>query len=236
MEIKGVAGFSLADWDGKISAVLFLPKCNFRCPFCYNVTLVLHPEKKETIYFERVKEYLKKQKDWIDGVCITGGEPTLHSDLPDLCSELKEMGFLIKADTNGTNPAMIKELIEKELVDYAALDIKAPLTVEKYSQAVGVSAENLLGKVKETIEILMRAKIDYEFRTTVVPTIHEKKDIENICRGIKGCKKYVLQNFDVSLGKETLDSRFSKLKPFTSEEMNTYLAIAQRFILNARLR
>ena len=236
MMIKGVVSFSLADWDGKISYVIFLPNCNFRCPFCHNGILVLHPEKRETIYFERVRDYLKKQRDWIDGVCITGGEPTLHSDLPNLCSELKGMGFLIKVDTNGTNPVMIKELIEKGLIDYVALDIKAPLTSEKYSKAVGVNAENLLKKVKKTVEILMGAKIDYEFRTTVVPTIHEKKDIEDICQKIKGCKKYVLQKFDVSLGKETLDSEFKKLKPFTSQEMNTFLEIAQRYIPNARLR
>jgi pyruvate formate lyase activating enzyme len=236
MEIKGVIDLSLADWDGKVSSVLFLPRCNFRCPFCQNHALVLHPEKEETIPFERVANYLKKQRNWIDGVCITGGEPTLHSDLPDLCSKLKEMGFMVKVDTNGTNPTMVKELIEKELVDYIALDVKAPLTVEKYPRAIGVNAEKLLGKVKETIRILVGSKMDYEFRTTVVPTIHEEKDIEEICHGIKGCKKYVLQKFDVSLGKTILDPEFSKLKPFTSEEMSMLLAVAQKFLPNAKLR
>jgi len=236
MEIKGVIDLSLTDWDGKVSSVLFLPYCNFRCPFCQNPALVLHPEREETISFERVEDYLKKQRGWIDGVCITGGEPTLHSDLPDLCSKLKEMGFLVKIDTNGTNPTMVEGLIEKELVDYIALDIKAPLTVEKYSEAIGIDAEKLLGKVKETVRILMGSKMDYEFRTTVVPTIHEEEDIEEICRGIKGCKKYVLQKFDVSLGKTTLNPDFSKLKPFTEEEMKTFLTIAQKILPNAKLR
>ena len=235
-EIKGVIDISLADWDGKVSSVLFLPYCNFRCPFCQNSALVLHPEKEETILFERVENYLKKQRNWLDGVCITGGEPTLHGDLPDLCSKLKEMGFLVKIDTNGTNPMMVKELIENGLVDYIALDIKAPLTVEKYSKAIGVNAEKLLGRVKETARMLMESKMDYEFRTTVVPTLHEKKDIEEICRGIKGCKKYVLQKFDVSLGKTTLDPEFSKLKPFTNEEMNMFLAVAEKFLSNVKLR
>jgi len=235
-EIKGVIDLSLADWDGKVSSVLFLPNCNFRCPFCQNPALVLHPEKEETVPFERVENYLKKQRNWIDGVCITGGEPTLHSDLPDLCSKLKEMGFLVKVDTNGTNPTMVKELIEKGLVDYIALDIKAPLNVKKYSKAIGVNAEKLLGKVEETMRILMGSKMDYEFRTTVVPTLHEEKDIEEICRGIKGCRKYVLQRFDVSLGKKTLDPAFSKLKPFTSEEMSMFLAVAQKFLPNVKLR
>ena len=236
MEIKGFINLSLVDWDGKLSSVIFLPNCNFRCPFCYNSILVLHPERGETIPFERVEDYLKKQRSWIDGVCITGGEPTLHSDLPDLCSKLKGMGFLVKVDTNGANPTMVKELMEKGLVDYIAVDIKAPLTVEKYSKATGISAEKFLGKVEETIRILTGSKIDYEFRTTVVPTLHEEEDIKEICDGIKGCKKYVLQRFDISLGKTTIDPDFSKLKPFTDEEMKTFLTIAQKFLPNVKIR
>jgi pyruvate formate lyase activating enzyme len=237
MDIKGAIDLSFVDWDGKVSFVLFLSHCNFRCPFCHNAALVLHPEKAETTPFERVETYLNKRRNWIDGVCITGGEPTLHRDLPELCSKLKKMGFLIKIDTNGTNPAMVKGLIEKGLVDYIAMDIKAPLTVKKYSKAIGVNAEKFLGKVKETVETLLRSGVDYEFRTTVVPTIHKKKeDIEEICRSIKGCKKYVLQKFDVSLGKETLDPDFRKLKPFTDEEMQTLLTIAKKFLPNTKLR
>ena len=146
MEIKGFVDLSLVDWDGKLSCVIFLPNCNFRCPFCHNTTLVLHPERGETIPFERVEDYLNKQKDWLDGVCITGGEPTLHNDLPDLCSKLKEIGFLVKVDTNGTNPTMMKELMNKSLINYIAMDIKAPLTAEKYSKATGINAKKLLGK------------------------------------------------------------------------------------------
>ncbi len=236
MEIKGFVNLSLVDWDGKISSVIFLPNCNFRCPFCHNTTLVLHPEKGETVPFERVEDYLKKQKSWIDGVCITGGEPTLHRDLPDLCSKFKEMAFLVKVDTNGTNPVMMKELMDRRLIDYVAVDIKAPLTVEKYSKAIGVNAEKLLGKVKETVKMLMGSKMDYEFRTTVVPTLHGEEDIKEICGGVKGCRKYVLQKFDVSLGKTTIDPDFSKLKPFTDDEMKTFLIIAQGLLPNVKLR
>jgi len=236
MEIKGFINLSLVDWDGKLSSVLFVPNCNFRCPFCYNSTLVLHPERVETVPFERVEDYLKKQRSWIDGICITGGEPTLHKDLPDLCSKLKKMGFLVKIDTNGTNPTMMKELMDKGLMDYIALDIKAPLTVEKYSRATGINAEKLLEKVKETIKILLGSKMDYEFRTTVVPTLHEEEDIKEICNGVKGCKKYVLQKFGLSLGKTTIDPEFSKLKPFTDKEMKTFLAIAREIVPNAKLR
>jgi pyruvate formate lyase activating enzyme len=156
--------------------------------------------------------------------------------LPDLCSKIKRLGFSVKVDTNGTNPVMVKELIEKGLVDYIALDIKAPLMVEKYSRVTGIDAERLLGKVKETVETLLRSRVDYEFRTTVVPTLHVKGDIEEICRSIKGCKKYVLQKFDVSLGKETLNPDFNRLKPFADEEMRTFLTVAKKFLPNTKLR
>jgi pyruvate formate lyase activating enzyme len=236
VEIKGFIDLSLVDWDGKLSSVIFLPNCNFRCPFCYNSTLVLHPKRVETIPFERVEDHLKKQRGWIDGVCITGGEPMLHSGLPDFCSKLKEMGFMVKVDTNGTNPMMVKELMERGLIDYIAVDIKAPLTVEKYSKATGISAEKLLGKVEETVKILLGSKMGYEFRTTVVPTLHEEEDIKEICDGVKGCKKYVLQKFDIGLGKTTIDPEFSKLKPFTDEEMKRFLTIAQEILPNVKLR
>lgn len=234
MEIKGVIDVSLVDWDGKVSSVFFLPRCNFRCPFCYNTALVLHPEMEETTPFERVEEYLKKQRGWIDGVCITGGEPTLHSDLPDLCSKLKEIGLQVKVDTNGTNPAAVRGLIEKEVVDYIALDIKAPLIVEKYSKATGVNAEKLLGRVKETVGILMRSENDYEFRTTVVPTLHKEEDITEICRSIEGCKKYVLQRFRAE--SETINPEFSKMKPLTDGEMSRFLTAAQKILPHAKLR
>ena len=169
-------------------------------------------------------------------MCITGGEPTLHSDLPDLCSKLKEMGFLVKVDTNGTNPLMVKELMDGGFVDYVAVDIKAPLTGEKYSKATGINAEKLLENVEKTIKILLKSKMDYEFRTTVVPTLHEEEDIKEICDGLKGCKRYVLQKFDVSLGKTTIDPDFSKLKPFTDEKMKTFLTIAQELLPNVKLR
>ena len=236
MDIKGFVDVSFVDWDSKIAAVIFLPNCNFRCPFCHNGNLVSNPEKSETIPFEQVENQLKRHRGWIDGVCITGGEPTLHADLPELCSKIKKMGFQVKLDTNGTNPTLLKQLLKKGLIDYVAMDIKAPLTVQKYSKACGVDAERLLENVKESIETLMESSIDYEFRTTVVPTIHDVEDIKQICRSLVGCKKYVLQNFDVSLGKETLNQEFMKLKPFTEEEMENVLAVTQKLISHTKLR
>ena len=236
MDIKGFIDVSFVDWDGKIASVIFLPKCNFLCPFCHNLNLVFNPEKLDTIPFEEIKNQLEGQRGWIDGVCITGGEPTLHSNLPELCSLLKGMGFLVKLDTNGTNPALLKKLIEKALIDYVAMDIKAPLTVENYSKASGVNAEEMLENVKASIETLLESTMDYEFRTTVVPTLHDLESIKQICRSLKGCKKYVLQKFDVSLGKETINPEFMKLKPFTDEEMQKFLAAAQQLIPNSKLR
>ena len=235
MEIKGFIDVSFVDWDGKLSSVIFLPSCNFRCPFCHNANLVLHPEKLETIPFEYVKDQLKKQMGWIDGVCVTGGEPTLHKSLPELCSRLKKMGFLVKVDTNGTNPTMLKELIDRGLVDYIAMDIKAPLTGKKYSKATDINAEKMLGKVKESIKLLLGSNMDYEFRTTVVPTLHDEEDIKQICLSLRGCRKYVLQRFDVSLGKTTINPDFMS-KTLTEEEMQKFLTKAQKFLPNAKLR
>ena len=235
MDVKGFVDFSFVDWDGKISSVIFLPNCNFRCPFCHNVNLVLNPEKLETIPLEYIENQLTKQKGWTDGVCITGGEPTLHSSLPELCFRIKNMGFLVKLDTNGTNPTMLKELIDRKLLDYVAMDIKAPLTVKKYSKATGVNVESLLENVKESIRLLLESSIDYEFRTTVVPTIHDLDDIKQVCRSLKGCKKYVLQKFDVSIGQTVIDPDFMS-KSLTEEEMQKFLTIAQKFIPNAKRR
>ena len=177
MEIKGFVDISLVDWDEKVSSTIFLANCNMRCPFCYNTALVVYPEKLRTIPFEEIEEYLERNREWIDGVVITGGEPTIHSDLPNLCEKIKNLGFLVKIDTNGTNPALIQELIIRKLVDYVAMDVKAPFEQDKYHAALGVNTPNLLNKILETINILQDSQIDYEFRTTVVPTIHKEKDI-----------------------------------------------------------
>jgi pyruvate formate lyase activating enzyme len=235
LEIKGFIEVSFVDWDGKLSPVIFLPNCNFRCPFCHNVNLVLHPENLETIPFENVENQLKKQKGWIDGICVTGGEPTLHSNFPELCSRLKKMGYLVKVDTNGTNPTMLKELVERGLVEYVAMDIKAPLTVKKYSKATGVKGEKLLEKVRESVNFLLRSDLDYEFRTTVVPSLHDMDDIRQICLSLRGCRKYVLQRFDVGLGKTTIDPDFMS-KSFTDEEMQEFLETAKKIIPNTKLR
>ena len=235
MDIKGFVDASFVDWDSKVSSVIFLPNCNFRCPFCHNVNLVLNPEKIETIPLEYIEDQLNRQKGWTEGVCITGGEPTLHINLPELCSKLKKLGFLVKLDTNGTNPTMLKELLNRKLVDYVAMDIKAPLTAEKYYKSTGVNSEKLLEKVKETIRLLIESELDYEFRTTVVPSIHDLDDIKQICHSVKGCKKFVLQPFDVSVGKTVIDPNFLS-KTLSPEELHKFLNVAQEIIPSTKSR
>jgi pyruvate formate lyase activating enzyme len=234
MEIKGFIGVSLVDWDGKVASVMFLPGCNLRCPFCYNTKLVLQPAQLSTIQPEKIWKYLTENKNWVDGVVITGGEPTVHEDLPALCQEIKKLGFSIKLDTNGTSPLMTRELIEKALVDYVAMDVKAPFNEEKYSLAAGINSALLLQKIEQTTQTLLEGRVDYEFRTTLVPTLHKISDIEEICEKIKGCKQYVLQNFRV--GVETINPDFQKLNAFLNKDVDSFFRAAKKLVPNTILR
>ncbi len=233
-EIKGFIDISLVDWDGKVSAVIFLPHCNFRCPFCYNPTLVLNPERMQTVPHEKVMGYLAKKRDWIEGVVITGGEPTLHRRLLGLCKRVKGLGLGVKLDTNGTNPTAVQELIDQELVDYVAMDVKAPLTNEKYSMVTGVDAVDLLIGVRETMRVLLKGSVNYEFRTTLIPAIHESGDILQICREIRSCRKYVLQTFKGNV--ETVDPKFKDAVSFSPDDSKRFLELAREIVPNTFLR
>lgn len=230
-KIKGFIDLSLVDWDGRTSAVIFLPKCNFRCPYCYNKTLITGSHTMPTVPFSEIKRYLVRSRGMLNGVVITGGEPTIHSELSALCSEIKKLGLLVKLDTNGTNNVMVQQLIAGNLVDYIALDVKAPLTLSRYSQAVGVDMSELLAEVSSTVDALLATSVAYEFRTTLVPTIHTRQDLEDICSRVEGCDKLVLQNFRG--GVETVDPRFSKIVPFSETEMAAFLKLAQTIVPNA---
>jgi pyruvate formate lyase activating enzyme len=213
LEIKGFIETSLVDWDGKIVSVVFLPGCNFRCPYCQNSGLIAHPEKFNTIPEEKIFAYLESHKPFIDGVCITGGEPTLQKNngLTDLIKRLKKDGFLVKLDTNGTDPEYLKELIASKLVDFVAMDIKAPL--EDYTKTVHVKVDT--APVKKSIDMLINSGIDHEFRTTVVPTLIGLPEMEKIAVLIKGAKKFAIQQFEPDHC-DNLELR--KIKPF---EMDT---------------
>ena len=228
--IKGFIETSFLDWDGKLSSVIFLPGCNFRCPYCQNYPIILAPEELPDIPFEGVEKFLNEHKGWIDGVVISGGEPTIYAELTELIQKIKRLGFLVKLDTNGSNPEMLKELIGQKLIDYVAMDINAPLD-KRYSPASGV--EVVLDKIKESIQILMNSDIGYEFRTTVVPTFLGEEEIVEIARSIAGAKKYVLQQFNP---RQTLDPRLEIIEPYSKKEMEKMVNLAKDYVQTASLR
>jgi len=213
MEIGGLEKSTLIDYPGRIAATVFLLGCNFRCPFCYSSELVL-PEKmaeQPKIAEKAFFDFLKERQGLLEGVVICGGEPTIHKDLPDFIKRIKDLGFLLKLDTNGSNPEMLRELMQKGLVDYVAMDIKAPLGA-KYDLATGVKVD--LDKIKESIEIIKGSGVDYEFRSTIVPSIHSKEDVIQMAKDISPAKKYYLQNFR---GEKTIDPRFEEIKPYAKD-------------------
>lgn len=195
MVFRGWQKTSLNEWPGKVCSVVFLQGCNFRCPFCYNYDLVLNPEKLPLVKEKQVLDYCKKNKDLLDGVMITGGEPLIKKkkDLIRFIKKVKALGLRVGIETNGTNPKMIQFLIANDLVDYLAMDIKAPLIQEKYNQITGVKVD--LKKIRKSIKIIIDSNIESEFRTTVVPGLLNEDDILKIVQEIKGGKKYYLQQF-----------------------------------------
>ena len=216
MEFKGFQKTSLIEYPGKIVSVVFTAGCNFKCPFCQNPELVLNPDSIPSVSSKEVVNHLISKKKWLDGLSITGGEPMIHQALSDFIGKVKEEGFLVGLETNGTNPQMLKDLIADKLIDYVALDIKAPLVWEKYKKTSGINDEDLFRKVKESVEVLLELKldIDYELRTTVVPGLIGEEDILAIARQVKGAKRYVLQQF---LPRTTLDKQYERLKPYSKE-------------------
>ena len=211
-QIKGFLETSFLDWPGKIVSVVFFPKCNFRCPYCHNHSLVLSPEKYETISVEYILDRLSEFKDWVDGICITGGEPTLHASLLDIICKFKSDDFLIKLDTNGTNPDVLKDLIEKRLVDYVSMDVKGPLDEIRYSRCAGVKVN--LHDIKESIRTLKEGRIPYEFRITVVPTLLKEDDIIDLARQLSRADKFTLSNFNPS---DPLDIQLKDVRPYDEE-------------------
>jgi len=214
VEIKGFLETSFLDWPGKLCSVLFLPYCNFRCPYCHNHPLVFHPERYATISLKDILARLHSLKNWIDGVCLTGGEPTLHTDLPLLIREIKRHKFLVKLDTNGSNPQMLENLIEGREIDFVSMDVKAPLDPFRYSRSAGIPIQ--LKPILESIEILKRGKVDYEFRMTVVPGLHKEEDIRTLGDQLRVGPRFTLQNFNPE---NPLDPSLKKIVPYDPKVM-----------------
>jgi len=210
MKIGGLQKVSLIDYPGMISAIIFSQGCNFRCSYCHNPGLVDPDLFQPCIKEKDVLDFLQTRRGKLDAVAITGGEPTIQNNLTPFIIQIKKMGFAVKLDTNGSKPQVIKALIAEKLLDYIAMDIKAPL--EKYEKIVNVPVNS--ESIKESIEIILHSKIPYEFRTTVVQSQLEEKDIINIAKLISGASQYVLQNF---VPAKTLDKIFLKEKSHPDE-------------------
>lgn len=194
MQIHGLNKTTLLDYPGIVASTIFTGACNFRCPFCQNADLVLNPSSQPLISVEEVLSHLRKRKGIVEGVCITGGEPTLQSDLESFISSIKEIGLKVKLDSNGYRPDVIRNLYEKGLIDYVAMDIKS--SPSHYAKAAGIDVDVSL--IKESVSYLMHSGIEYEFRTTVVRELHTREDFEEIGMWLKGCKRYFLQGYEDS--------------------------------------
>ena len=228
--IKGIQKTSLIDYPGKIACTLFLGGCNFRCGYCYNSDLVFRPNTIPNIPEEKILSLLFSRRDWLDGVCITGGEPTIHKRLPKLCNKIKELNYEIKLDTNGTNPEMLKELITNKLIDYVAMDIKASL--KNYHKVAEASI--MTDKIKKSISLIMGSDIDYEFRTTVIPDIITKEEIKQIGRMIKGAKKYFIQQFQCN--PKTVNKKYNNMNSLPKADLNAHKKIAEKYVCKVELR
>lgn len=210
MLIGGLQKTTLIDFPGRIAALVFTVGCNFRCPFCHNPELV-DPKlikKAPLIREEDFFEFLNKRQKFLDSVSITGGEPTLQNDLEDFIRKIRERNLAVKLDTNGTNPDILENLINKGLLDYAAMDIKAPL--EKYEKVAGVEVD--FKKIKKSIDLIMKNFSDYEFRTTIVPNLLDEGDIIKIAEEISGAKRFYLQQF-TNKGKMLVEE-YKEIKPY----------------------
>lgn len=236
MTLAGLQKVTLIDYPGKIAATVFTSGCSFYCPWCYSAELVLpgkiknQPKVSEKEFFK----FLKSREGLLEAVVVCGGEPSLQRDLEDFIKKIKKMGFLVKLDTNGSAPRILKSLIEKNLLDYVAMDIKAP--PEKYDKAVGREDcwnGKILNSVQQSIDILKQGKIDYEFRSTIVPGLHDKEDVVQMAKWISPARRYYLQNFRPE---KTLNPEFEKIKPYPKEFLFEIQKIIAPFFETCQVR
>jgi pyruvate formate lyase activating enzyme len=228
MNIAGLQKFTMVDFPGLIAATVFTRGCTFACPFCHNPELVVPGKFIPLMNNNEVMTFFEKRKKQLKGVCITGGEPTLQKDLPEFIQKLKDMGYKIKLDTNGSNPEMLERLMKSRNVDYIAMDIKSQLS--KYEKATNTKVSSL--NIKKSIDLIINSDIDYEFRTTVCYPIHAVKDFEEIGKLIKGAKRYYIQNFVQS---KHIDEH-QKFKPFSDQELTTAKKTMKKYVKEVEIR
>ena len=221
MKLGGFQKSSLLDYPDEISAIIWTVKCNFHCPFCYNTDIV--DGKVELFSEEEILDFLKKRQGLLDALVISGGEPLLQKDITSFCEKVKKLGYKIKIDTNGTFPVKLQELIDKKLVDYISMDVKAP--VDKYNSLAGKKVD--ISKIKKSIKIIQQSGVDYEFKTTVVPGLLDKNDIIEIGKWLNGSKKYYLQQFknDTSV----ISSDLEKIIPYSKDEILDFVENVKQY-------
>ncbi|MFZ4632540.1 MAG: anaerobic ribonucleoside-triphosphate reductase activating protein [Patescibacteria group bacterium] len=234
MIIGGLEKLTLLDYPDHLAAIIFTQGCNFRCHFCYNPMLVL-PRKGEDLKIKKEKGFsplstedlflfLKERFGRLEGVVITGGEPTMHPDLPSFIKKIKDIGYLVKLDTNGTNPQMVTELIKEKLIDYIAMDLKAPL--DKYEETTGVKLD--YNNIKKSVKIITKSGLPYEFRTTVVPGLLVYDDFDKMGELIKGADKWYLQNFKSDT--DLVDEKYKQQKGYTAKDMKEFAEIGKKYV------
>lgn len=228
MVIQGLQKLTLLDYPGQVACTIFTAGCNFRCPFCHNASLVIDTYKNRPITEEEIFSFLKKRQGILDGVCVTGGEPLIQTGVDTFLGKIKEMGFQVKLDTNGSFPDKLKKLVEAGLVDYVAMDIKN--SPESYGKTIGIENYDMKN-IKRSVEYLMSGVVSYEFRTTVVRQFHQRADFESIAKWIKGADRYFLQQF-VDSG----DLIQQGLTGYNKDIMEQALDIVKTTIPNAQLR
>ncbi|NGX56580.1 MAG: 7-carboxy-7-deazaguanine synthase [Candidatus Anoxychlamydiales bacterium] len=229
MLIGGLQKFSLIDYPNKIAAIVFTQGCYFRCRYCHNPNLVLESNFQNRIDEKDFFSFLETRINKLDAVVITGGEPTIQKDLKEFIKKIKDLNFSVKLDTSGINPNILQDLIESNLLDYIAMDIKAPL--EKYKEIIQRDIDT--SKISQSINLIMSSNVDYEFRTTLVDKLHIKEDPIKIAKLIKGSKKYILQKF---VSNEILDPNLKNYKSFSDDIFNYLQKELLKFIKKVSIR
>lgn len=233
MLISGFIKNSLIDYPGKIASVIFTQGCNMRCKFCHNHELIPINGSYSNYSEDEILYYLKKASGFLDALVITGGEPTLQSDLEDFIRSVKQLGVLVKLDTNGTHPKLLKKLIDEKLIDYVAMDIKHILDLSSYRELVGNQfSEHQLENVKESIALLKEADIEVEFRTTLIKEKHTVEDILNICKKLKTECLYSIQSFRPA---KVLDQNYRNLNAYEKNEMQVLKKACKEYVSNVRV-
>lgn len=229
LKIAGYEKLTLLDFPSKVASILFTAGCNFRCPFCHNGLFLVENSQQNAIPEAEIFAFLEKRKGMLEGVVVTGGEPLLHGDIDALLSRIKALGYLVKLDTNGSNPQALARLIDQKLVDYVAMDIKH--TKEGYPLATGI--DNFpMSAILESKEILEKGRVPHEFRTTLVKGIHREEDVLTMAKWISQSSPYFLQNYKYTEGVLAPEG----LAPFSEEEMKSFLSLAKTLHTNTKLR